>query len=115
MNGEYRVSCPDGVEQDEHTKHLRRVFDNARGGDDGVEVEIVENFRGVLRPARLIMPTVKETGETLPYEGFVAKGFGIVRLNDEDIDPRRDARPMQCYFNLKTGNVMVETMKKVGH
>jgi len=115
MNGEYHVPCPDGVEQDEHTKYLRRAFDTARGGNEGVEVEIIENFKGELRPARLIMPSVKETGETVPYDGFVAKGFGIVRLENEDIDPRRDARPMQCYFNLKTGTVMVETVKKVGH
>lgn len=115
MNGVYHVPCPDGVEQDEYTKYLRRAFYTARGSNEGVEVEITENFRGELRPACLIMPSVKETGETMPDDGFFAKGYGIVRLVNEDIDPRRDARPLECYFNLKTCTVMVETVKKVGH
>lgn len=67
------------------------------------------------RPGRLIMPSVMETGETMNYEGFVAKGFGIVRLGNEDIDPHLDAQPMECHFNLATGDVMVETVKRVGH
>lgn len=115
MNGIYSVPCPDGVEQDEHTQYLRRAFNTARGGNEGVEVDIIESCNGELRPARLMMPSVRETGEITTYDGFVARGFGIVRLRNEDIDPCRDARPMECYFNLKTGTVMVETLKKVGH
>ncbi len=114
MNGVYHVSCPDGVEHDEHTVYLRRAFDTARGGIQGVEVDIVENYKGERRPGRLIMPSVTETGDTTNYEGFFAKGFGIVRLDNEDIDPRLDARPMECHFKLATGDVTVETVKKVG-